>query len=90
MSFHSTSRPFIRSLIIRQRRSNSATVTGFSPTTRRDESPRPMPIAIRPFEMSCTVAYQLATIVGSRMPGFVTKWPSLIFSVWAATSGSVA
>ena len=38
-----------------------------------------MPIAMRPFEMSCTVAYQLATTVGSRMPGFVTKWPSLIF-----------
>ena len=23
------------------------------------------------------VAYQLAVIVGSRMPGFVTQWPSL-------------
>ena len=45
-----------------------------------------MPIAIRPFEMSCAVAYQLAVIVGSRMPGFVTKWPSLIFSVCAAAS----
>ena len=40
-----------------------------------------MPITIRPFEMSCIVAYQLAVIVGSRMPGFVTQWPSLIFSV---------
>jgi hypothetical protein len=28
--------------------------------------------------------------VGSRMPGFVTQWPSLIFSVAAATSGKVA
>ena len=49
-----------------------------------------MPIAMRPFEMSCAVAYQLAVIVGSRMPGFVTKWPSLICSVCAAASGSVA
>ena len=49
-----------------------------------------MPIAIRPFEMSCIVAYQLAVIVGSRIPGFVTKCPSLIFVVCAAASGSVA
>ena len=90
MSFQVTARPFIRSLIIRQRASNSATRTGFRPTTRRDESPRPMPIAMRPFERSCIVAYQLAMIVGSRMPGFVTKWPSLIRSVAAAASGSVA
>ena len=26
------------------------------------------------------VAYQLAVIVGSRIPGFVTQWPSLIRS----------
>src|SRR3981189_3170947 len=65
-SFQSTDRPFIRSLIIAQRCSNSATFTGCSPTTRRDESPRPMPITIRPSEMSCIVAYQLAVIVGSR------------------------
>src|SRR4051794_41974349 len=49
-----------------------------------------MPITMRPFEMSCAVAYQLATTVGSRMPGFVTKCPSLILSVFDATSGSVA
>src|ERR671926_916231 len=87
LPFHSTSRPFIRSLIIRQRASKSATFTGFSPTTRRDESPRPIPITMRPFEMSCAVAYQLAVIVGSRIPGFVTKWPSLIRSVRSAASG---
>jgi len=40
--------------------------------------------------MSCIVAYQLAVIVGSRMPGFVTKCPSLILLVWAAASGRVA
>ena len=49
-----------------------------------------MPITIRPSEMSCIVAYQLAVIVGSRMPGFVTKCPSLILLVCAAASGSVA
>ena len=89
-SFHSTVRPFIRSFIIRRRRSNSATLTGLRPTTRRDESPRPMPITIRPPDRSCMVAYQLAVIVGSRMPGFVTQWPSLIVSVLSATSGSSA
>jgi hypothetical protein len=75
---------------MRSERSNSATLTGFSPTTRREESPRPMPMTMRPFETSCIVAYQLAVIVGSRMPGLVTQWPSLIFSVAAATSGIVA
>ena len=39
-----------------------------------------MPITIRPFETSCSVAYQLAVTVGSRIPGFVTQWPSLIVS----------
>jgi len=49
-----------------------------------------MPITARPFETSCSVAYQLAVIVGSRMPGFVTQWPSLIDSVWTAAIGRVA
>src|SRR5919108_469601 len=73
-----------------QRRSNSATFTGCRPTTRRDESPRPIAITMRPSEMSCIVAYQLAVIVGSRMPGLVTKCPSLIRLVSFAASGSVA
>ena len=41
---------------------------------------------IRPFEMSCSVAYALASTVGSRVAGFVTMWPSLIFDVWSAAS----
>ena len=49
-----------------------------------------MPITMRPSEMSCIVAYQLAVIVASRMPGFVTKWPSLILLVCAAAKGRVA
>jgi hypothetical protein len=49
-----------------------------------------MPITIRPFEMSCIVAYQLAVTVGSRIPGFVTKCPSLIRSVRSAATASVA
>ena len=40
-----------------------------------------MPITIRPSEMSCSVAYRLATTVGSRVPGFVTWWPNLIVVV---------
>jgi hypothetical protein len=65
-------------------------LTGFNPTTRRDESPRPIPITMRPFERSCIVAYQLAVIVGSRIPGFVTKWPSFNFDVRSAATGKVA
>jgi hypothetical protein len=56
LPFHSTSRPFIRSRIIRQARSNSAIFTGCRPIVRLAESPRPMPITIRPPEMSCSVA----------------------------------
>src|SRR6185312_10181413 len=44
---------------------------------------------MRPFEMSCSVAYALASTVGSRVPGFVTMWPSLIVDVWSAASASV-
>ena len=52
VSFQRTSRPFIRSLIIATACSNSATLTGCWPITRRAESPRPIPITIRPPEMS--------------------------------------
>ena len=49
-----------------------------------------MPITMRPFVTSCMVAYQLAVIVGSRMPGFVTQWPSLSDSVCTPAIASVA
>src|SRR5712691_7885986 len=45
-----------------------------------------MPMIMRPFEMWCGVAYALASTVGSRVPGFVTMCPSLIFDVRSATS----
>src|SRR5262245_12666108 len=48
---------------------------------RRAESPRPMPITMRPSEMSCSVAYPLASTVGSRVPGFVTQCPNFIVEV---------
>src|SRR3954452_18988399 len=48
-----------------------------------------MPMTIRPSEMSCSVAYELARTVGSRVPGFVTKWPSLIFDVSRAATASI-
>ena len=86
MSFQVTSRPFMRSRIIRHDVSNSAIFTGCSPITRRAESPRPMPITIRPPESTCIVAYALASTVGSRVPGFVTKWPSFIVEVRSAAS----
>src|SRR5258707_15774695 len=43
---------------------------------------------MRPFERSCSVAYELASTVGSRVPGFVTKWPGLIFDVSRAATAS--
>ena len=39
-----------------------------------------MPMTMRPSEMSCRVA-PLASTVGSRVPGFVTQWPSFIVVV---------
>ncbi len=47
-----------------------------------------MPITIRPSERSCSVAYALASTVGSRVAGFVTKWPILIFDVSRAATAS--
>src|SRR2546423_13257481 len=44
---------------------------------------------MRPSEMSFNVAYELASTVGSRVAGFVTKWPSLIFDVSRAATASV-
>src|SRR5947209_15876384 len=44
---------------------------------------------MRPSERSCSVAYELASTVGSRVAGFVTKWPSLIFEVSRAATASV-
>ena len=45
-----------------------------------------MPMIMRPLEMSWSVPYALERTVGSRVPGFVTIWPSLIFDVRSATS----
>src|SRR5688500_4728471 len=47
-----------------------------------------MPMIIRPSEMSCSVAYIEASTVGSRVPGFVTKWPSFSRDVSRAASAS--
>src|SRR5437763_475978 len=47
-----------------------------------------MPITMRPSERSCSVAYALASTVGSRVPGLVTKWPILIFEVSRAATAS--
>ena len=48
-----------------------------------------MPIAIRPSERSCSVAYALASTVGSRVAGFVTKWPRWIEEVSRAATASI-
>src|SRR5829696_2668049 len=45
-----------------------------------------MPMIIRPSEMSCSVAYALASTVGSRVAGFVTMCPSFIRVVSLARS----
>ncbi len=84
--FHSTGSPFMSAFIIVRAASKSAILTGLYPITRRAESPRPIPITMRPPEMSCSVAYALAVTVGSRVPGFVTQWPIFIRSVFTASS----
>src|SRR6185437_6846102 len=48
-----------------------------------------MPIAIRPSDRSWRVAYALASTVGSRVAGFVTKCPSLIVEVSRAAIASI-
>ncbi len=77
-------RPSARSLISLAARSSSATVTGRCPTTRRALSPRPMPMSIRPPEMSFRVASALAVTVGSLVAGLVTHGPMRIREVAAA------
>ena len=47
-----------------------------------------MPMAMRPLERSWSVAYALASTVGSRVAGFVTKWPSRIVDVSRAATAS--
>ena len=69
--------------------SNSATFIGWRPMYRTAESPRPTPITMRPSERSWSVAYELARTVGSRVAGFVTKWPSLIVCVSRAATASI-
>src|SRR5581483_6068742 len=46
-------------------------------------------MAMRPLERSCSVAYALASTVGSRVAGFVTKWPSRIVEVSRAATASI-
>src|SRR5215472_210280 len=48
-----------------------------------------MPIAIRPSDRSCSVAYALASTVGSRVAGLVTKWPRWIEEVSRAATASI-
>ena len=71
-------------MIIAVARSNSSTLTGFWPIVRRAESPRPIPITIRPPDIAWSVANALAVTVGSRVPGFVTFSPSFIVFVSSA------
>ena len=70
--FHSTGRPFMRSLIIRQEASNSAIFTGCWPMTRRAESPRPIPSTARPPDSTCTAEIAAAVAAGWRVTGLVT------------------
>ena len=62
----------------------SASVVGFLPSTRRAESPRPIPQIVRLPNMSLSVANSDAVTVGSRVAGFVTNGPTMIRSVAAS------
>src|SRR4051812_50131939 len=46
-------------------------------------------MTMRPSDRSWSVAYELASTVGSRVAGFVTKWPSLIDEVSRAATASI-
>jgi hypothetical protein len=56
LSFQLTARPFMNSRTMAHAASNSATFIGCLPMTLTAESPRPMPITIRPSERSLSVA----------------------------------
>ena len=63
--------------MVTQARSSAATVTGLRPSTRCAESPRPIPISIRPPEISLSVAIADAVTVGSLVTGLVTHVPEV-------------
>ena len=65
-----------------------AIVVGGLPSTRRAESPRPMPRSIRPPESSSSVASDDAVTDGSRVAGFVTHVPEPEAGVASAISVS--
>ena len=64
--------------------SKVARLHGFRPITLMAESPRPMAQTVRSPNMSFSVANTEAVTVQSRVPGFVTIGPTIIF--WVAAS----
>jgi hypothetical protein len=76
----------MNALIIAQRCSNIAIGVGLRPITRTALSPRPMPMTMRPPEMSCSVAWAEAVTAGSRVTGLVTHMPMRIVDVRSASS----
>ena len=62
----------------------SASVIGGLPSTRRAESPRPMPRSIRPPLISFSAASALAVTLGSLVAGLVTHVPRRIDVVLSA------
>jgi hypothetical protein len=61
-----------------------ASVVGGRPSTRREESPRPMPQTVRLPNMSLSVANSEPVTVGSRVAGLVTNGPTMMRSVAAS------
>ena len=68
--------------------SRSFIEVGGLPSTRRAESPRPIPRSIRPLDTSSRTASEEAVTDGSRVAGFVTHVPSRIRVVACAMSMS--
>ena len=60
-----------------------ASEAGLRPSTRRAESPRPMPHTVRGPNWSFSVANSEAVTDGSRVSGLVTNGPTLTFEVCA-------
>jgi len=74
---YSIGRPSTRARMTWTAVSRSFMLVGALPSTRRAESPRPIPRSIRPPLSSLRTASALAVTDGSRVAGFVTHVPSL-------------
>ncbi len=84
---YSIERPSTSARMTSTASSRSFIEVGALPSTRRAESPRPMPRSIRPPDSSLSVARADAVTDGSRVAGLVTHVPSRsVVVAWAISA----